>query len=1286
MAGETPEKLDFEIEALDVINPTNESLDGLREEIRRGLHDNMQQVLEYCESNRVIFYTDWSTVLESGDEVAKDHFRTAMAMIMPKGSKEFIDNLEDGDADKIAMLDAIIRFLDARRERTLDFQENVTVLSEDIGEGFLGKTVEHIGDRFKENPLASTLAGVVLVWVAAKAWNKRVGADPENNKPGIPLFQWIVKGGAGLLAVNHFGGPIFNGQTLFQAVESSINGGEEEELLELAEDHLPDASEATRKQLRYMFAFANVPFKYLLKAYKLAKVRGGKTAGGEIDMNLLRKSIHSRYKKNLSQSVFKQSRGREFFRLMQDIVGPGPKAIEKAEKRYMPATGSWSTLRVLMDKYDKSPGLTEAADDAITGGGQAEEEPSGPEVATGLTTELSAAKGFDVLGVKVLDSADRDTQGKLAVRGFKIDYTRKVEKDGDLVTYTLKGVGAGGADLDVIVGVDPTSTEAAQQAVATQLEAHVLALMTAGLARVGAKPIVAPSELKWDSAKDTWEIIKYDPVDDKGHGVGRPTIPVKLSPGGSSVLFGSEGLTRAKFEEGLILEQLQSDLTTNTKVATFGFYDVTKGMSIHIVKIPDIRAAATGTPAALGEGTVEGAKFTFHWDATGSGEYIIDTFNITPAFAKKKREEMEKNPDLIDLFDRFEKAGINQPRWWKRALEFKKDQIFNGYEAALLAVNGQPDPLDKIQTVTSDTLGQVLRDMDSMPEDIILASDPASVEAEFLHYGHSPAYAQEFDGVMQKLKTNFDLEGLDNKWIYSDFQVEFVFDVMEVWYNHTKEFSEADPLDPVQKLYLEDLWRHFNGRLTLAQESGGERDARITKAELRAVLGELRNYKSYTDYESSNGLNAALEQQIPQLKVVKGQLNWTIRDHPTMSGHKQIVFDDAAKTTWDLKPNPSGQLELFTMSMTPQMIDLQVEYMAQQPAFVNAFDRLENIFASMDTHPWEKILDGEFEQAFDGAIAENRWQSLIAYKQREAKLDYRDRLLALSSVSPPPSTPAAWGIIKMNLGDYEALAQIIEREIHSKMTSTDEYTRERFDELYGYAQSANYKTDAYRISMMEMRDEIRVFDFNGLDSLDSRKAEDLMNLAMEIQYKHTGELDYISTWTDVEYNYFQYVHFSVMTMLRRAHEDNTLWDMLKQDKLIRREEIIDHLGLEIKSYDEFVADPGLFADPDFTYDVGVLRDRIKEEEDRRNFAQIHQELTDYSKAEWAKHRKPKSNKDRLKYHELAVENAVGFYAKAVFEKKITMTKAKDEIEKKVKKGAKKAESSIWDDDSWLPLI
>ena len=111
---------DFHVEALDAIKTTTgEDLDKLKEEIRVGLHNNMYVVLQYCETNRVDYFTSWKTdAVKPDGDVQKEHFRVAMELLMPPDQAEtFIKKLKNKDKDAEAMLDVIVHFLKERKER-----------------------------------------------------------------------------------------------------------------------------------------------------------------------------------------------------------------------------------------------------------------------------------------------------------------------------------------------------------------------------------------------------------------------------------------------------------------------------------------------------------------------------------------------------------------------------------------------------------------------------------------------------------------------------------------------------------------------------------------------------------------------------------------------------------------------------------------------------------------------------------------------------------------------------------------------------------------------------------------------------------------------------------------------------------------------------------------------------------------------------------------------------------------------------------------------------------------
>jgi hypothetical protein len=1201
MGAGTPEKLDFEIEALDVINPTDESLQGLKKDIRKGLRANMQQVIEYCEANRVDYFTDWNTVLESGDDVAKDHFRVAMAMIMPDNSEEFISKLESGDEDAKAMLDAIVRFLKGKKERSLNFEEGVTVLSEDVSEGFLGKTVEHVGDRFKENPLASTLAGVVLVWIAAKAWNKKVGGEG-----GIPLFQWIVKGGAGALAINHFGGPIFNGQTLFEAIESSVSDGEQEELLALAEDHLPDASEATRKQLRYMFGFADVPFKYLLKSYESATTGSSRTSSREMDMKRLRRSIPARYRKNMSEAIFKQSRGREFYRLMEDMIGPHQDDIARAKERYIPSTGSWTTLSVLMDKYDKAPILTEAANDAVTGGTSSKDTTKSggsklrQNVDSDRTRSVSKAKGFEDLAVDV--EKPKNDKGYLFIKGYKFEYTiDESKKDSDGVIGYVVEVGPGST---MTLEIGDAADQAVQETFASTLSRHVDSQMATEVAALGLS--INP---EWDAEEKEWAIAEYKPAQDFGHDPSARRVVVEFNRKNKlSFDGGAQSLT--KLDDTIIKDQVASVLSSLTEVI-----EATSQMPITVTKIPDIRATATGT-ARQGECTISGGKFEFKSVMSASGahqEYIFTSIEVTSSFVQEKMEIAQES--IRSSFGEIKEAApLLVPRsltnrFWEELVDFKQEHFLDNYEEELTSATS----LEDIARIYDEEVGNPLSNLRHWPTQLTGMSEKDAYK-KLQHLGHpNQEYDDLFDDFLASIQ-QYDVQGLDNK--NAEFKQEFTFTVLDIWYDRTKEFSKLDPASTAalgdkftatEQAYLTHLQDKFDHILNKGVR-GDAADRVISKDDFDDAVSELRKLPTYKEWQTIEGRDPALELLVGSVRGLNTPYTW--EKVPGRDAIK-ITFDEIDPATklpvvWIGEYDPSKKtIDVTDMEMTPTMIDAQVDYATAHPEFNRPFDNLRDIFDGMEDHSLRDFAGLDFETGFQGPVMQNKWHSLIDYKRQEAANDYRrdlTRIMLDDSLTPTQKSDAWRRVLDGDFGnkylrDFTMYGEALKEEIHemTRKNPREKFSETRFDTIYYAAQSMGYDSLHYRQSIRRLRAEASKFNYQGSEVMGARTPHDVLNRVVALQHKHTGFISDLPAdqFSDAHEAYLRYVHKEIMRVVFHADEHGEGTTGTFYHQAMGADEIPDELDL--LSFEEFSAQPDFLNHPDYTVDVDGLVQRCEEE-------------------------------------------------------------------------------------------
>lgn len=1214
-AAEKESLAEFRIDALNEINPTRKELDGLKDEIREGLHDNMYNVLQYCETNRVDYFTSWKTVLDSGDEVAKEHFRKAMAMIAPS----LVSKLEAGDDDAKAMLDVIVHFLKERKVKSAKIEEDIDVLSTDVSGTFLGKVVENLGDRLEENWGATVLSGVVLLWGAGKLWNMTFGADAEG-KGGKPYFKNLLIGGGSLLAINHMLGPVIKGQTLFGSIESMFSKGKQQELRESLNDLMPKASEKDKETTEVLLGYASVPFKYLLNAYEKAK----RSSSREINMGALQRSM-GRHGKNISEAAFKQSLGRGLYNKLEALIGSDDDDIRVARERYVTgAGGAWTTVRVLLDIYDKDPDFAYEVDEVtrevVSGAaGGSGAVATGPEkhdekISSGLTGELAEAKGFDALDIKILDASDKDSKGTMTVRGFKVPYERKVDATGDKITYILKGAGVGKKDLKVVVGKDASITEAAQQTAATQLEAYAKDKMLAELTRAGVKPLTSPSKLNWDASKKQWEIKNYAPVNPMGHPIGTPTVPLSLTPGGS-VRFGDKSQSREAFENDLVEAQVLSDLQHN--VANGAFYGATLGLSLSVTKIPD-RTKANDK----GEGKVEGATFKFHWDtASGTGEYVIDSFTVTSSFSKKKRDVVEKSEDFKTTFAALKAAGPELPRatigervnrFWEGLVDFKQAQFLNDYEERL----AKATTLEEIQIAYKEEVEDPLHDLRDWPTQLA-GMDEDKAYQKLQHLGHSnEAYNELLDDFLAGVR-RYDVQGLDR--LHAEFKQKFTFDVLDIWYERTRRFRDLDPgatrtatmarkerFSETEQNYLDWLQSQFD--LILGKAEGGKRlDLRITKADFEAALPKLRALYTYDEWLEREGRDPALELLVSSVVGLKAKYTW--KKVPGTNSI-EITFDEKDATgnpiKWVGDHDPSAKtIDVTTMAMTRGMIDAQVDYATTHPDFDKPFYDLYHIFDGMDQRKLTAFKGLEFDQAINGEVLQGKWQALIDYKEAEAKGDYQRDLerIMLDPLLTPKDKADAWRLLDTDFGnkylrDFTMYAEALKVEIHGMTDKTprEKFTRARFDSIYNAAQSMGYDNLHYRQSMRSLRREVEKFDYRGPESLDAQIPFDVQNKVMALYHKYASFIsDLPGTKMTPEHKaYLRYVHLEVMRQVFYATEHGKGTTGTFYDQVIGKDEIPDLTILDFKA---FKARPQFLSNPNYTVDVDGLVEKCKEKKE-----------------------------------------------------------------------------------------
>ena len=80
------------------------------------------------------------------------------------------------------------------------------------------------------------------------------------------------------------------------------------------------------------------------------------------------------------------------------------------------------------------------------------------------------------------------------------------------------------------------------------------------------------------------------------------------------------------------------------------------------------------------------------------------------------------------------------------------------------------------------------------------------------------------------------------------------------------------------------------------------------------------------------------------------------------------------------------------------VINFKVFELNNENSFTQPFDRLRNVFAGMESNlkgRWDQLIALDFGGALEGEILDEKWTSMVDYKQDEAELHYRLELMDL---------------------------------------------------------------------------------------------------------------------------------------------------------------------------------------------------------------------------------------------------------------------------------------------------
>jgi hypothetical protein len=1293
MVKPSQEKANVENEALDALPLTSEKLEELREEIKADFANDQDEILQYCELHRIPFFENWTDV-DSLDGTQMDHLGVALSKMgnpdegKTSGTKLFEALSGSNQEEAQGMLSVLVDLLNRRQTTRLGVEKKLDVVSGDVAGGALAKTVEHLGDRFDDNPLVTVLAGTALVWLAAKAWNTTIFEDKENGKPGIPWFQWLVKGGGSVLAINHLAGPIFNGRSLFEAMQG-MEPDEIDEHIESMESHFPDGSTVEKQDLRTLLEMGPVPFKYLIDAYRPARKKGQKT----IDMKKLGRRL-SKY--DISASTFRESAGPGLYSVLEGIIGTTDDDLARARERYAGSTGNWTTLRVTIDKYNDDPDFAAKADELATiGAGSAGSKKRKKRPKSSVSSKAEFQKEFrDTDGFKELDlKIGKDK--KAEVMGFKIEYDRDVQKDkkGEETGVTKYDFKDGGTTIATVeVGDGEIKDEETQQKTAVDgLKKAMKARMAGELKKKGITK--AP---EWDDSKKSWSVPGHVPAAVSGYSLDPMDVEIEIVDG-KFIRFTTaevEGSTKtikeleAKMFEEHVMKLLRKDPDFE---AAFG-----RGLPLRLVDAPK-----KGTPGLL---KVAGAEIKV--ELTSSGELNVKSIKMTEAFANKKVDQARKSDEFTKVFEGLRHSGEELSQWrkgidflvlrfregdnynhhWTEMVAFKEEQILADYRDALMKIKPGQNPAEALQEVFEDSIEQDLEELDDLQRELSLAEDEATYdekEREFFLQGlDSEVYKDRFESFYRQVD-GLQLPGATER--SNPIHQNMVFQLQRIWFDHTRELQNPTngEFTDLQLDYMKDLEDEMMDVMAMAQRKDPNWIQKyfrsgIDEAEFKNALPGMKSLPKYKKFQEREGRSEDFEKAIPQLRGVGG-IGYT-HEIDKATGLLTITFEDTPKTVWTFERKSPGKFEMISLALSPEMVDGQVNYASRQPEFTQPFKDLENIFEAMDNraHPFQNILAGRFEEVFNGEIADNRWKSLVEYKRQELLDKYRTDLIAVTD-------PNKWGEVSINAAPFAALAQTLNLENTDRLKPGEEYTRQRFEKVYDLTQVLGYKTPEYKSLMVSLRDDIRVFDLEGMDVGANRNAEDVLNLAMLLQHEHTREIDGHAKFGSDELNYFRYVQVQVMTVLRLAHANNTLFDMLTLDNVIRREEIPKDLGIDIKSFDEWNADKGsIYKDPLFINDIESFRQQLKEEKERESLDGIRAEFDSFFNDTWnavlAKADHEDIDQGSLKFYRGWAETSRDRAAMAVFLGEKPKKRMLSQLESRIEKAIRHADKD-WD---WVP--
>ncbi|MBT7484274.1 hypothetical protein HN680_05870, partial [Candidatus Peregrinibacteria bacterium] len=1202
-------------------------LEKLKEDIESQMSTyTIGRLAEYCR-NEKIDSAAWATDELNQEQLyeIEDAFDT---VDLGLNILDFLEKEPDTDEYKYAkaVMNLIVDKIDAYEKEHQAIEESLDTVNSDTISGALGEAAGKIKESFADNPILTSIAVGFTALAAYQLWGSEFALPFTEEKK--PWFKMLGLGALGVWTGNFLTESLTD-KSLWDHAQELLNQEEMDDKMFKFLEGREDLEEVNRQSLQHMWAIGSIPFSAFYKAYKHAR----KNHKNEIDMRSIRNTAMGR---RLPSKYFTSRHSKAMYQELEGLIGNRYDDFEDNYLNNPPETGTrgYYSLRevIVIEEGNFLGDDGEAAEEGDSDApkkrsdkkrnkrkkrGSSDKEDAG---GSGGSPSQAVRAGAEAAPAAIVGSFEtelpqlfKDLNAELSVgpkqavvMGFPFTYSFSESTTGtDITQHLLKPIDSSAPFAFTVredmEEVDRQDLEAEYKSLRAYLEKAMKALF------VGTS-LGATYNPKWDPDNNRWVVS--------------PSYEVNGEYLELELILTPEGGLRVKYNdrEAKTITELLPDImeektiaALSTQLAATEEAQFMKGIKIESVNL----TGAVKTASLAG-----GATFDFVKDPA-TGTYLINNLKMGSRFVDKLVARAT-NQELAKAFQEVDDS-LEDKAYWNLLVPFKKKQILNAYRRDLMEVSERSSiQLKDVHDVFSNRVLDKTRELKDLANDLVGHSGAARkpYEAQFLRFGLGRDYSDAF-AEFHDYANELDFAGLGTKG--SKKHNELLFMVLEVWYEKTDHFQNQNEFLPNHRTYIRDLNEVFRRELGqgLKKKQGilwdwtSHPDDRLTKEKLMEALPQVKAFPPYE--EKYTELSETLTQTIP---VLHGLSGYTV-EHPAPNTARIIFNKGTSKeVVWEFDtstPTPTA----IKFELGADVINFKVFELNNENSFTQPFDRLRNVFAGMESNlkgRWDQLIALDFGGALEGEILDEKWTSMVDYKQDEAELHYRLELMDLMQKHAAGTLTDAQLATETDKVDtyyrstYPAKMQrqvtLVNQMIESKLQpgATDKYfTRDEFDQLYKSAAEVGYGSAEYQGHMWTYRQMMDRFDFSGSERLGKKSPENIRNAFVLVHERYTSGLrDEKANWGKVHDAYMQYIRIEAMTAVRNAFENGDLATGHWLDRVIGIDEVPRELS-HIMPFDKFnerfgrkIEDQG----EDFEYDpiefndlCGLLKKMCEEDPD-----------------------------------------------------------------------------------------